>query len=402
MSEAKGGNRSSRPLRLGIDGTELGAQPTGVGTYLGELLRRWSGREDVDAILYVRARAHVPAELHDSPNIEIACSESPLASRAIAWQQLALPRLTRKTTIDVLFAPAYSLPVLPGPWSLHTRNASKKPATVVALHDLSFERYPESFPTREGIRRRWLGRESASRATRVLTISESSVAEIEDLYRVQRERISVTPLGVAPDFADLGDLPEAELLREELGVGSPLVLSVGTLFNRRHPAEMIRAFALIQRELPEATLVLVGENRTVPRLDLETLVRDEQLEGSVRLVEHTPREQLRRLYKAADVFLYLSDYEGFGLPPLEALAGGTPTIVLDRSASSEYWTDHALALSEPRPDLVAGAIRELLREPTRGLRNHDELARRYDWDATAEQTLDVLRRAAAESREPTR
>ena len=392
------GRSAARPLRVGVDGTELGARPTGVGTYVSALLSRWTQRDDIQIVLFVRQAEHVPHAILGARNLEVVARSEPFGSRATLWQQLVLPRLLSKTSVDVLFGPAYSLPLLPGPWpvtSRRNRGRRKGPATLVALHDLSFERYPESFPTREGIRRRWLGRESANRATRVLTISRSSAAEIESLYGVPEERMSVTPLGVDPDFAALDDLPEADSLITQLGLSRPLVLSVGTLFNRRHPAEMIQAFAQVRQTHPTASLVVVGENRTVPMIDLETLVRDKRLSDSVTLTDHTSREHLRKLYKAGDVFLYLSDYEGFGLPPLEALAGGTPSIVLDRSASREYWSRHALALDSPEPEGVAQAILEVLESPAQGLKDHERLPQLYDWEVTAEQTIEALRLAAA-------
>ncbi len=390
---------ASGRLRIGIDGTELGALPTGVGTYLTALLSRWTQQPDLELVLFVRQADHVPDSVARADNLEVVAGSSLLASKAVAWQQLMLPRLVKRAGVDVLFGPAYSLPVsAPFVARLLGDLDSSGPATVVALHDLSFERYPESFPTREGIRRRWLGRESANRATRVLTISKSSAAEIESLYLVPSERITVTALGVDPDFADLEDLPDATELLEKLDVSRPLILSVGTLFNRRHPMAMVRAFETVQQTHPDATLVIVGENRTIPRVDLEAAVRNAGLDQNVLLLDHTPREHLRELYKLAEVFLYLSDYEGFGLPPLEAMAGGTPTIVLDRSASGEYWAPHALALDSPDPERVAQAILDVLESPSLGLRDHERLAQVYDWDETAARTLDALRSAADEPR----
>ncbi len=172
------------------------------------------------------------------------------------WEQVRLPAVASKDHLDVLFAPAYTAPLL------------RTVATVVAIHDLSFDAHPEWFGVREGIRRRWLSRQSAERAQAVITISEFSRRELIERFGVAESKIHVIPPGITPPAVTP---PAAD------SHGS--VLYVGSIFNRRHVPDLIRAFGPIARQHPQTSLDIVGDDRSVPREDLGSLIAHEGLTG---------------------------------------------------------------------------------------------------------------------------
>jgi glycosyltransferase involved in cell wall biosynthesis len=201
------------------------------------------------------------------------------------------------------------------------------------------------------------------------------------------------PLG-ADD--DLPAPPAREDARRRLAVRGPLLLTVGAIFNRRCLPVLLRATSRLVRRHPTLALEVVGENRTVPPLDLPRAVRALDLQDHVRLAGFVSEEGLADRYAAADVAVFLSEYEGFGLPVLEAMRRGVPVACSDRGALAEVAGDAALLFDPGDQQAVTSAIRRLLRD--RELRA--ELVRRgrarvarFSWRRTAELTLDSYRRA---------
>ena len=239
------------------------------------------------------------------------------------WEQMRLPRAVAQDHLDVFFSPAYTTAlriVLP---------------VVVAIHDLSFIAHPEWFGTREGLRRRWLTTQSAAKARTIVTISEFSRREIVERLRIPASRVLVIAPGITPE-------------RPKPGPRSGGVLFVGSIFNRRRLPDLVRAFAPLARRHPSLTLDLVGDNRTLPHEDLPGLIAREGLDRQARWHAYLPQSDLKALFDQARAFAFLSEYEGLGLTPLEALAAGVP-----RSCSTRRWPVRAVEVppctSSPEP-----------------------------------------------------
>jgi glycosyltransferase involved in cell wall biosynthesis len=175
------------------------------------------------------------------------------------------------------------------------------------------------------------------------------------------------------------------------------VLAVGAVLNRRCLPELLRAVARLRERHPALVLDVVGENRTHPRLDLEGLVASLGLRTSVRLSGFVEDDALAARYAAADVFVALSEYEGFGLPALEAATRGVPLVVGHPPSLGEIFRDAALLVDPHDEAQIAQAIdRVLTHRPTRDgqVAAGHALARRYSWAETARLTRDALVRAA--------
>jgi glycosyltransferase involved in cell wall biosynthesis len=339
-------------VRIAIDARELQGKPTGVGRFLEEILAAWKDLPE--------------AAEHDV----ILCRPG----GGTLWEQLALPRLVRRADADVLFAPGYTGPLrCPVPM-------------VVAIHDVSFAAHPEWFRWKDGLRRRTLARLTARRAARVVTISEFSKREIVGLLGIDASKIDViypgvTSLGVSGDRAS-----------EE-----HVVLYVGSVFNRRHVPALIDGFARLARRHGNARLEIVGDNRTTPYVDIASLANATGVGDRIRLRSYVADEELPSLYGRARAFAFLSEYEGFGLTPLEALDAGIPSVVLDTPVAREVYGEAALYLERPDPPSIERALMRVLldeAERKRILGAAPRVLARYSWRSCAAQVLDVLASSA--------
>ena len=338
-------------MRIAIDARELQGHATGVGTYLSGLLNQW---------------ASMPAA---SEHEVILCK--PDSKGGTWWEQRVLPRLVREAKADVLFAPGYSAPLFSGV------------RTVVAIHDVSFAAHPEWFGWREGMRRRTLTRLSARRAARILTISEFSRREIVTHFNVDPAKVEV----IYPAPAEVGRAARSQPDSRHT------VLFAGSLFNRRHIPELIEGFTRLAGKLPAAELEIVGDNRTIPRIDIDALVAASEVRDRIALRSYLPDADLWALYSRARAFVFLSEYEGFGFTPLEALSAGVPIVVLDTPVAREVYGSAALYIERPEPALIEAALARILTDDAERRRiltaGRDTLAR-YSWRRCAERVLHVL------------
>jgi glycosyltransferase involved in cell wall biosynthesis len=349
-------------MKIAIDARELHGKPTGVGRLLRRLLEEW--------------KRMPKAQVHEF--IQVA----PVAEGSrggTLWEQLVLPRLVGRAKADVLFAPAYSGPIL-----------SPVPM-VAAIHDVSFAAHPEWFAWREGLRRRMTARLAARAAERVITISEFSKREIVAHLGVEPSKITVAYPGVTSFTRETSlDTSGANLKGSHYRC---TVLFVGSIFNRRHIPELIDGFTRLARSRPEMQLEIVGDNRTNPRMNLEQLVQSTGLADRIHLRSYVADDDLPRLYADASAFVFLSEYEGFGLTPLEALAAHVPVVLLDTPVAREICGDAAKYVSRPDPDLIAKALQATLfdgEERDRMLNAARQVVARYSWTTFAEHVLNAL------------
>jgi glycosyltransferase involved in cell wall biosynthesis len=264
---------------------------------------------------------------------------------------------------------------------------------VTTIHDLSFFALPHDFAPLDAWRRRALTRASARVSHRLLADSDFTRREIGSWLPDAADRVTVVPLGC--------DTPAAEITRAsaraQLAVNGPFLLSVGSVFNRRCLPELLRAAALLGRRHERLVLDVVGDNRTHPRLDLSRALERLGVESSVRLSGFVSEAELAVRYAAADVVVYLSEYEGFGLPVLEAMAHGVPVVTSDRPSTSEIFAG-AAAIVDPRDVLaIAAAVDRLLRDPRYAaelVARGRALATRHRWSEAARATRSALAEAA--------
>jgi len=196
---------------------------------------------------------------------------------------------------------------------------------------------------------------------------------------------------------DLPPSPPRAEARARLGVDGPLVLTVGTILNRRCLPELLRAAALLRRRHPKLVLEVVGQNRTEPRIDLDAIVREHALEAHLRLSGFVDEAGLADRYAAADAAVFLSEYEGFGLPALEAAARGVPLVVSRARALGEIFGEAALLVESHDETAIAAALDRVLADAAlreRLVAAGRALAARHSWPRAAALTRQALAEAA--------
>lgn len=354
-------------MRIAVDARELCGRPTGVGRYLSELLAEWAGDPNAarhEWTLYAHARPQLPGAWQSGVQIVEGGGGS-------SWEQWAFPRALAARRPDVVFAPAYSAPLTaPAP-------------VVLTVHDVSFFAHPTWFSYREGLRRRLITGWSARRARMVLTDTAFSQREIVRHIGLPESRVQIIPLGIRRPQ------PGPQSSRE------PVVLYVGSVFERRRVDQLMAAFELVADRVPRAQLELVGENRTRhPRLDLDALRQQSRYRDQIHIRSYVDQATLERLFARASVFAFLSEYEGFGLTPLEALAAGVPPVLLDTPVARETAgaAAHYVAPTGGREAIAEALITCLTNDEARRdvLSHGPAVLSQYHWKATATSTLAAI------------
>lgn len=362
---------ADRTLRIGVDGRELVGRVTGVGRYIGEVLAAWVSDPTFPHHLIVFAPDEPPAALAQRLATRVRWVVTTGRGGGTVWEQWHLANAANEAQLDVFFAGAYTAPLrLACPF-------------VLVIHDVSYFAHPEWFSAREGLRRRWLTRRSVARAHTVLTVSAFSADETVAYLGVSRAKVAVAHGGVSA-AVPLDRQPGAT------------VLFVGSLFNRRLIPELIAGFALVAADVPAARLVLVGDNRTHPHVDPRRVAAGLGIGDRVEWREYVTDSELDALYASARVFVFLSEYEGFALTPLEAIARGVPPVLLDTAVAHEIYEGGALFVTRD-PASIGRAITTLLRDDQvhRALVDSaGALLSHFTWSRTAATIRTALERAA--------
>ena len=369
----------ARPLVVGIDARELAGRPTGTGRYLRNLVRHW--RDTGDRLFCYFNGPPALDPVLDHP----AVRKRPLGdgcARGITWQERLVPKAVREDGLDVFFSPAYSCPL------------SLRIPRVTAVHDLSFYAYPQDFTLTDALRRRLLVGPSLRASRLVPVCSDFTRRELGRLFPDLLDRARHIALG--PDD-DLPASPPRHEARARLTVTGPYVITVGAVLNRRCAPELLRAAARLATRHPGLVVDVVGENRTHPRLDLGAMADSLGLGAHVRLSGFVEDQSLAACYAAADAAVFLSEYEGFGLPALEAAARGVPLVVSRAPSLGEVFGDAALLVDTRDETAVAAALDRVLTDEALRARLVEAgraLAARHSWAETARRTRDALREAA--------
>lgn len=371
---------ASSALSIGVDGRELQGRATGVGRYLRSLLRAWPASGDRLVLYFDGAPPDDPLLARADVLVREA---GPGSSSGLAWQAWWLPRCVRRDPLDAFLAPGYTCPL------------GVRVPRVTAVHDLSFFSWPQDFRPREAFRRRLTVAASVRASAALIAISDFGRRELCACFPSRADRVRVIPPGADDDLPPAPDRADA---RARLGVEGPLLVSVGSIFNRRHVPELLQAVDLLRHRVPDLRLELVGDDRAWPPLDLPARIAALALERHVRVRGFVSEPELADLYAAADAAVFLSGYEGFGLPALEAMARGVPVVASRAPAMGEVFAGAARLVDAQDPAAVAEALAEVLSDPTQretlaaaGLR----LAASHSWTGAAQATRALLAEVAA-------
>jgi glycosyltransferase involved in cell wall biosynthesis len=294
----------------------------------------------------------------------------------VLWEQAVLP-LQAAPRFDLLHGLAFATPLT---WPKRS---------VVTVFDLSFLRYPELFNRANRAYLTFFTRRSVRRADRVLTIAEHGRREVIELLGARPERVTTTYCGVHPGFRPL-PASEVEAFRLARGLPERFILYLGTLEPRKNVATLVRAYALLRAELPSAPpLVLAGAPGWMYD-EVYRAIDENGLRDLVLLPGFVAGEELSLWYNSAAVFAYPSLYEGFGLPPLEAMACGTPVITSNTTSLPEVVGEAGLLVQPFDQHGLASALRRVLVEADLAAHLRQAglaQAARFTWRRMAEATV---------------
>lgn len=367
-------------MRLGVNGLRLTGRRAGVGRYIEYLIRAWSAGADPfdDVVVYVPRPLEDPITVGGPVRFQVVRPQAPPA----LWEHVVLPMA--KPRDDLFFCPGYVVPVL----------SRERPRVVTHLG--SYEAIPEAFPLLHRLRARLVYQTSCSRADRVITVSESSRRDIERFYGLAPEKISVVPLGVDEAFRPIDDRQRLQARRQEyFPDGRPFVLFVGKLTRRRHIPDLLEAFGRLHRQRPDLGLVLIGPDsagQDVPGRASALGIGDAVLHR-----DFADHGELVEAYNACEFFIYPSEYEGFGIPVLEAMACGCIAVTLENSAFPEFAGGVAHFARDGSADGLFEAMGTVLSDAAIRRRAREEGPRRangYRWPGIAQQVLRILGEAA--------
>ena len=373
-------------LRIGFNAQRLAGQRLGVGRYIEYMVRHWANRlrDDEDLTLYVR-RPLEPIATSKPAQVHTVLRASRMSG--IPWENLQLRRAARKD--DILFCPAYTGPVFP------------PVKTVVATHSvtevepgLNTWKYKQSYSRLFAL--------CARQAEAVIVPSEITRESVIDYYKVRPDRVVVVPQGADDAFrpGTSADVLSATRTRF-FGADRPYILYVGKCSARRNIPGLIEAFAILKRthRIPHG-LLLFGPNHLGLPLDevcRKLGVVDDVVQTDGVVAKHT---DLIPVYSAADVFVHPSEYEGWSMTTVEAMACGTAVVAANRGGLGEVARGHALMVDNPTAEALAEAIGRVL-EDTALRKDLQTRARArgeaLNWTTLAGNTLEIVRNAASGS-----
>ncbi len=377
------------PLRVGINAMALLSPRTGIGQYIYHLGLEYLNEEDiVPSFYYGTWKKQLRPQA--VPNIDLVKS---YIKKTIPWAYIIKKHLFQlpfsagllKHPVDVYHEPNYLAFSFSGP-------------SVITVHDLSWLRHPETHPKQRlaAMDRYFPG--SLERASAILTDCSYVKQELVETFGLDPERVTPVLLGVSPDFFPRAPAECNAFLAEHGLAHGQYVLSVGTLEPRKNIPALIDAYSMLPTDLQQRfPLVLVGMRGWLTS-GLEARMKPLVERGVIKPLGYVADEMMPLIYSGAAAFVFPSLYEGFGLPPLEAMACGAPVISSSSSSLPEVVGDAGVLVDPSNVDALAESLRRVLEDRAfaevlaqQGVRR----AAGFSWKKTAAETVAVYRRALA-------
>jgi glycosyltransferase involved in cell wall biosynthesis len=373
-------------MRIGIDVTPLPPNPVGAGNYIIQLVRALASVEtEHEFVVFAQQSGRELIDIPAKPNVKWVILSDKSPGQRLLWEQIALPRLVRRAGVELLHSLHYTRPlVLPC-------------ASVVTFHDLTFFLLPDLHTRAKRVFFPMAMRFSALKADALLSVSESTRQDAIRLLHIPAEKIFTTPLGVNEEFHIISDQAILESCRLRYKLPEKFILFVGLLEPRKNLPLLLKAYAQLLKIEDAPRLVIVGRpgwgyKEILQQIDVLNL------KDKVHFTGYVPAQDMPIVYNLAQVFVYPSIYEGFGLPPMEAMACGTPVITTDVSALRDHVGEAGILIPSQDEEALVQAMRKILLDPDLrkllSLRGRQQVAN-FTWKRTALETMKVYQYVAS-------
>jgi glycosyltransferase involved in cell wall biosynthesis len=377
-------NRYNR-VKIAIDIRTIDKPRSGVGYYVTNLVEQLMTIDDANRYCLISNDAGFDKGLTGAGNFRHCHTRISNENHLFGdiWENTVLPRSLEKMGIDIFHGPAFMIPLFKGDLR-----------TVATIHDIVAFILPHTIPKKYSLYMKLLISQVVKRADRIISVSESTKADLVTWLGTPEDKIDVVPQGVSSRFVPASPDDDGQTIRKKYGIRGDYYLFVGNLEPRKNLIRIMQAFEAARDSLGRDIQLVVCGKKGWLYDDIIAAYHRIKRDSEIILTNYVDERDLLGLYQHARIFLFPTLYEGFGMPVLEAMAAGAPVVTSNVSSFPEICGDAALLVDPYDIGAIAGAILDVedsaelraeLRE--RGLRRVQD----YTWRATAEKTLDVYR-----------
>jgi glycosyltransferase involved in cell wall biosynthesis len=366
-------------MRIAIDIRNMVFSRAGISKYTENLIRSLAGIDQSNEYVLL-SNTKSRRDWSKFSNVSEKVIRLPNVGRFTEkfWEEALLPVELKKA--DIFHSPRFMLP-------------KKKVCKYIdTIHDLAFKRYPELFTEQTfSYVNDWVER-AVKKADKIIAISNNTKKDLIDLFNAKADRIEVIYLGVDHAFCPVDSNDPLTETRNKYGLPEKFILFVGTIEPRKNLKRLIEAFYEFRKDASNQHALIIAGGRGWQYSEIFKSVEKLGLDKHVIFLDYIPEQDLPLIYNAADLFVYPSLYEGFGLPVLEAMACGVPVVTSDTSSLPEITQDAAVLVHPLDTHALAKAMENVLKDRDLMLKMRDKGLKRasqFCWSETAKKTLQV-------------
>src|SRR3989339_819190 len=371
-------------MNIAINASYLEGNRTGVGRYLSNILKHWS-HTSPDNKYYLYFKREIPKDeyLNSPCFIKKVINAPEFLNMWIFWENIFLAKeISNNKELDIFFSPAYTLPFFIG-----------RVKKVVAIFDIYYTAHPEWISLQNRFTWGLISKSSSRRADIILTASNFDKNDIVKYYNTPEDKVKVIYLAAEEKFKKINNSVNNKNILSKYGIKNKYVLCVGLVINRRVQDIIIRAFSRLNKEYKDVSLVVVGQNKSYPYMDIEKEIKNCQMEEYIKWIPYLPESEISSFYSNAAAFIYLSLYEGESIPLREAMAAGIP--VITSSILDEVVGDAGYIVKNPKDEEeIKIAMKNVLSDDN--LRNQmiqkgKKRTDMFSWEKCAQETMGILK-----------
>jgi glycosyltransferase involved in cell wall biosynthesis len=371
-------------MRIGIDATPLPENPVGAGIYIIQLIRALDKlNKEHELVIFAHPMGRSLIDIQPSPTLEWVDVKEKSPAMRLLWEQTRLPILAKRQGIDLLHSLHYTSPL-----ALPCKS-------IVTFHDMTFFLFPELHTRVKKHFFPFAIRMSAQRAEKLIAVSESTRRDSMCILNIPPEKIITAPNGISQKFHPISNQEKLEECRRKFNLQGEFILYVGLLEPRKNLPLLLTAYKKLNQVTDPPPLVIVGR-KGWGQEEIERQLDELDIAERVHFTGYVPDSDLPIVYNLATVFVYPSIYEGFGFPPLEAMACGTPVITTAVSSMPDHVGKAGILVPPNDEETLVQAMKLIIED--KALQKQLSIegrqqAKKFTWEQTAKITLEIYNQA---------